>query len=63
MTKQNVCSVIKSMGLTCKWDSVWQEYCINYRLYDTRRHGNDSSYHTNDNEDAIATAKIMADYK
>lgn len=63
MNKRDTVKVIKAMGLSAKWDREWNEYCINYPLYDTRRHGDDSSYHTDDSDDAIATARIMQGYK
>lgn len=61
MTKRDVCQVIKAMGLTAKYSSEWQEFIINYRQDDSRR-SEDSSYHTDDADDAIGTAKIMANW-
>jgi hypothetical protein len=59
MTKRDVVLKVRETGLIARWSSEWQEFIVNYRQDDVRR-TSDSSYHTSDEADAIATAEYMA---
>jgi hypothetical protein len=61
MTQRDTIQTIKAMGMTCRYDRVWQVYIVNYRLGDIRRTA-DSSYDTNDKDDALDTAKAMLSF-
>lgn len=61
MTKAQVKEAVKALGLVARWDSDWQEWIVDYKRNDTRWTSN-TSYHTADNEDAIGTAKRMAEF-
>lgn len=58
LTKAQTVAEIRALGLTAKWSTEYQEWTVNYRLDDPRR-TKESSYHTDDNVDALATAIRM----
>ncbi len=55
----DVLSAVKALGLTCRYDSAYQEFRINYKRSDSRW-SEDSAYFTTYRDDAIATAGVMA---
>jgi hypothetical protein len=61
MTKRQVTLRVRELGLICYWYAEWSEFIVNYRQSDPR-YTSDSSYHTNDWEDAIDTATVMAQW-
>lgn len=60
MTNLQVFKLIRSLGLAVQYnDGEWK---VNYRRDDSRRTP-DSDYFTDDKDDAIGTARVMADWK
>lgn len=53
---------VRSLGLTCTYNSSFQEFTVNYKSTDPRyRPGNmGTSYYTADADDAVQTAIRMA---
>ena len=58
LTKAQTVAEIRALGMTAKWSTEYQEWTVNYRLDDYSR-TKESSYHTDDNVDALATAIRM----
>lgn len=58
LTRQTVISAIRAMGLTCNWKPATNEYRVNLIKADGGTEG--TSYYTNDGQDAIDTARMMA---
>ena len=54
MTKKTAVTLCKAIGIPCKWNAEWQEFCVGK--------GN-AIYHTDDPYDAVDTALAMAEYK
>jgi len=59
LTIKTVLQQVRALGLTCRFDSDYQEFVINYKRSDPRWTP-DSSYHTPYRDDAIASAKVIA---
>ena len=59
LTKAQTVAGIRALGMVGKWSPEYQEWTVNYGLNDYRR-TSESSYHTDDSDDAIATARRMA---
>lgn len=57
--KADVLAQIKQLGMVCRYDSDNAEYRIDYRRTDSRWN-EDSAYYTTYPDDAIETAKVMA---
>jgi hypothetical protein len=52
---QSVIAVVKSFGMTCAWKPDTREYRVNFK-----GGSEDSAYYTQDGQDAIDTARILA---
>lgn len=57
MTKADAAKIGREIGMTIKWDSEWNEFAV-YPKGTGRDHP--SAYFTSDVEDAVATARSMA---
>jgi len=57
MTKKELAQLGRDIGITIKWNSEWQEFYV-YPVGTGRDHP--SAYFTNDADDALATAMVMA---
>lgn len=58
MTKKQAAEYGRSIGMTIRWDSEWQEFAV-YPLGTSKEHP--AAYFTSDVEDATDTAKAMVD--
>lgn len=56
-----VMRAVRSLGLTCRYQSAYDEFRIDYPRKDSRWN-EDSAYYTTYRDDAVETAKVMADY-
>jgi len=61
MTKRQITLAARELGMIAVWNSEWQEWIVNYQTGDIRRTP-DSSYHTCDGLDALATARQMSEW-
>jgi hypothetical protein len=59
MRVKDVQTSVRKLGLTCSWNSDFKEFRVDYKR-DDPRWTSESSYHTNDSDDAVGTAKLMA---
>ena len=62
LTKAELFNQVKALGMRIKWDYEWGEYIVDYKKDDPRWSKN-STYHTDDRQDALDTAKSMAAWK
>lgn len=62
MTILQVCKAVRALGLSCRYDSGYQEFRIDYPR-DDPRWTEDSAYFTTYRDDAIGTAQAMADWR
>lgn len=51
---------VRAFGLTCRYDSAYMEFRIDYRRHDPRW-SEDSAYFTTYRDDAIDTARLMSE--
>jgi hypothetical protein len=56
MSIKTTLATIKELGIKARWDAEWQEYQLECPVY-----GKGSTYHTDDQGDAIGTARLMAE--
>lgn len=61
MTIKQTIDLVRAVGMTCKWQSEYREYKINYSPNDARW-SVDGAYFTDDSADAVATARRMAEW-
>lgn len=62
MTIQQAQSLIRRLGLTARWMSDYREMRVDYLPWDSRFTAGElgSKYFTDDLQDAVATARVMA---
>ena len=61
MTKLGAKIAVRNLGLVCYLSVEWQKFIVNYRRSDPR-YTAESSYHTTDADDAVDTARRMAEW-
>ena len=59
---KDVCVKVRELGMTCRYQSEYQEWRIDYPRSDSRW-SEDSAYFTTYPDDAIDTAKVMAAFQ
>lgn len=65
MLQRDVIAAVRALGLVAVYDRDMAEWRIDYRRGDTRYVAGDegSAYFTNDRDDAVLTARTMAESK